>query len=171
MKSFIIAIDGRAASGKTTLAAALAAEEKASVIHMDDFFLPPNLRTTERLNTPGGNIHHERFAEEVLPFIADGKPFQYRVFDCATCTYTTTRKIIHPLIIVEGAYSHHPLFGSYMNLRIFSDISPEPQIRRIKNRNGTQAATVFASKWIPLEEKYLSTFEIYANADIILSTQ
>ncbi|MCL1877401.1 MAG: hypothetical protein FWF80_00945, partial [Defluviitaleaceae bacterium] len=65
----VIAIDGRSASGKTTLASELAAQTGASVIHMDDFFLPQDLRTEERLNTPGGNVHHERFASEVLPHI------------------------------------------------------------------------------------------------------
>ena len=39
----IIAIDGRCAAGKTTLAARLAKELGGDVIHMDDFFLPPAL--------------------------------------------------------------------------------------------------------------------------------
>lgn len=34
----ILAIDGRSASGKTTLAARLSGQFKADVIHMDDFF-------------------------------------------------------------------------------------------------------------------------------------
>ncbi|MBS7324987.1 MAG: (d)CMP kinase, partial [Angelakisella sp.] len=37
----VIALDGRAAAGKSTLAAALAETLQAAVIHMDDFFLPP----------------------------------------------------------------------------------------------------------------------------------
>ena len=68
----VIAIDGRAASGKTTLAAALAAETGGTVVHMDDFFLPAELRTPQRLAAPGGNVHAERFAEEVLPFLRQG---------------------------------------------------------------------------------------------------
>ena len=48
-----IAMDGNAAAGKSTFAAHIA--EKAAfqcsvnVFHMDDFFLPPTLRTPERL--------------------------------------------------------------------------------------------------------------------------
>ena len=34
---------------------------------MDDFFLPPALRTPERRSEPGGNVHYERFLTEVLP--------------------------------------------------------------------------------------------------------
>ena len=69
---FIIAIDGRAASGKSTLAQQLGELLDADVIHMDDFFLPPSLRTKERLSEPGGNVHYERFAEEV-PLLYTGK--------------------------------------------------------------------------------------------------
>ena len=69
----VIALDGRAAAGKSTLAAALAETLQAAVIHMDDFFLPPALRTPQRLDRPGGNIHYERFAEEVLPRLRGGQ--------------------------------------------------------------------------------------------------
>ena len=64
--SFIVAIDGRCASGKTTVATALAGLLNANLIHMDDFFLRKEQRTPERLATPGENIDHERFLEEVF---------------------------------------------------------------------------------------------------------
>lgn len=50
---------------------------------MDDFFLPPELRTAERLSQPGGNVHYERFSAEVADGILRGKPFEYSVFDCS----------------------------------------------------------------------------------------
>ncbi|MBS6367782.1 MAG: hypothetical protein KH420_10635, partial [Clostridiales bacterium] len=62
-----LAIDGRAAAGKTTLACQLQQHFGAAVIHMDDFFLPAELRTASRLQTPGGNVHYERFLQEVAP--------------------------------------------------------------------------------------------------------
>ncbi len=49
-----VAIDGRCAAGKTTLAQALADATGGGVIHMDDFFLPTGLRTAARLEEPGG---------------------------------------------------------------------------------------------------------------------
>ena len=61
-----VGIDGRCASGKTKLSERLKEEFIASVIHMDDFFLPRELRTKERLSSPGGNVHYERFETEVL---------------------------------------------------------------------------------------------------------
>ena len=55
-----VAIDGRCASGKTTLATALAVSLGATVFHADDFFLRPEQRTAERLSEPGGNMDRER---------------------------------------------------------------------------------------------------------------
>ena len=45
----MIAIDGRCAAGKTTLADRLKEEFDCSVIHMDHFFLQPKQRTKQRL--------------------------------------------------------------------------------------------------------------------------
>ena len=72
-KPLFIAIDGPAASGKTTLGTALAREYPAVLVHMDDFFLPPALRTPERLDTPGGNVHWERVRAQVLEPLARGE--------------------------------------------------------------------------------------------------
>ena len=70
--------------------------------------------------------------------------------------------------IVEGAYSLHPEFGDYADLQVFFDISPAEQLKRIRKRNGEQKAQIFAKRWIPMEEKYLRTFNIKAKADIVI---
>ena len=97
----IIAIDGRCAAGKTTLAARLAKELGGDVIHMDDFFLPPALRTQERRSEPGGNVHYERFLTEVIPKLASGQASCYScarlyaglaaIFGCVVRTDTDSR--------------------------------------------------------------------------------
>ena len=63
-KDVLIAIDGKCASGKTTLAERLALKYKANLFHMDDFFLRPFQRSEERLKVPGENIDHERFLKK-----------------------------------------------------------------------------------------------------------
>lgn len=166
----VIAIDGRAASGKTTRAALLSAALAAPVIHMDDFFLPPALRTEERLRQPGGNVHYERFAEEVLPGLGSGEALSYRVFDCSRMDFGGTKEIpAASLRIVEGSYALHPQLGDYAQLRIFTDISPEMQMSRILQRNGEKMAEMFRTRWIPLEEQYFSAFDIREQADLRLS--
>lgn len=165
----VAAIDGRAASGKTTAAGQLAAVLGAGVIHMDDFFLPPGLRTAERLARPGGNVHAERFLREVLPCLSGGEAFSYRRFDCERMAYGEAALIpAGSWRIVEGAYSCHPAFGAYMGIRVFSDIAPAEQMRRIRRRDGEEAAAVFAARWIPMEEAYIRAFGIREKADVVI---
>lgn len=165
----IIAIDGRAASGKTTKAALLSAVLDAPVIHMDDFFLPPALRTPDRLNAPGGNVHYERFAEEVLPGLTSSKDFAYRIFDCSQMDFNGERAIpAAPVRIVEGSYAHHPELGEYADLRVFSTVDEDEQMARILRRNGERMAEMFRTRWIPMEEKYFRHFGIREKAHIAL---
>ena len=164
-----IAIDGRCAAGKSTLAEYLAKQIGAGVVHMDDFYLPVELRTVERLKEPGGNVHYERFQEEVLPFLNLGREFSYRRFDCSSmelgelCQVKASR-----FTIVEGAYSCHPRLGKYMSLRIFLDVEPAVQRERILRRNGEERLQAFLQKWIPMEARYFPTYGLRAHADMVL---
>ena len=106
-----VSIEGGAGSGKTTLAAALERRYISNVYHMDDFFLPPELRTEARLKTPGGNIHYERFMEEVFEGIMADDVFTYGVFDCKKGCITHRKEVLYaPLHIMEGVYSAHPFY-------------------------------------------------------------
>ena len=165
----IIAIDGRAASGKTTLADILSKIIGAEKVRMDDFFLPLPLRTSERLAEAGGNIHYERFAKEVIPDIREQKAFSYGVFDCGKMEIDGERFVGESAWrIVEGSYSHHPKFGDYADLKIFCTVDSEEQMRRITVRNGERLAERFKNEWIPMEERYFSSFNVRENADIII---
>ena len=168
-RPFVIAIDGRAASGKSTLAEQLSELLGADVIHMDDFFLPTELRSEERLTEPGGNVHYERFCEEVLPYLNSPEVFSYRIFDCSRMDYNGARGISNTQIrIVEGSYSHHPKFGKYADLFVFSDVDAEEQLRRIRVRNGEEKAQIFAKKWIPMEERYFAAFGTKTHAGAVV---
>lgn len=165
----VIAIDGRAASGKSTRALLLSAVLDAPVIHMDDFFLPPVLRTEERLTQPGGNVHYERFAEEVLPGLRSGEAFSYRIFDCSRMDFGGTKDIpAAPIRIVEGSYAHHPALGDYAQMKVFTSIDPEEQMARILRRNGEGMAEMFRTRWIPMEERYFTQCSIREKADLCL---
>ena len=165
----VIAIDGRAASGKTTKAGLLSAVLDAPVIHMDDFFLPPALRTQERLAQPGGNVHYERFAEEVVPFLRTGEAFSYRIFDCGQMDFGGMQEIpARPIRIVEGSYAHHPALGNYSDLRVFTNVDEKEQMVRILHRNGERMAEMFRTRWIPMEEAYFSAFGIREKAEMHL---
>lgn len=165
----IIAIDGRCASGKTTLVKELSKMLNCNVIHMDDFFLRPEQRTSERLSIPGENVDHERFLSDVLLPLEGGKAFAFRPFSCNNCSLGDPIKVTPKGInIIEGSYSCHPSLWEHYDLRIFLTVSPEEQLKRIVKRNGEQNAEVFRTRWIPLEEKYFTAFDIAQRCDIVL---
>ncbi|MBR4071495.1 MAG: hypothetical protein IKK26_02960 [Clostridia bacterium] len=165
----VVLIDGRAASGKSTVSSLLEKVIDCEIIHMDHFFLPVSLRSKERLSEIGGNVHYERFAEEVLPNLRSEKEFSYRIFDCSKMDYGEDRTIKNKsCVVVEGSYSAHPFFGNYADLKVFSDVEETEQIRRITLRNGEKMAKRFESEWIPMEEKYFAHFNIKETADVII---
>ncbi len=164
----VLAMDGMAAAGKTTAAETLSALWGAAVVHMDDFFLPSELRTPERLAMPGGNVHWERFADEVLPFLRDGG-FSYRPFLCSSMSYGEAKTVpAAPVIIVEGAYAMHPAFGEYADVTVFFSIDPEEQKRRVLHRGGPKAWEDFRTRWIPMENAYHEAFQTRRRAQIIV---
>lgn len=166
----LLAVDGRCGSGKSMLAERLADRYAASVIHMDDFFLRPEQRTIERLSEPGGNVDRERFMQEVVRPLQEGREkFEYQRYDCTRQELAGTVHIVRsPLIIVEGAYSCHPYFGDIYDLRLFMDIDPGIQKERIAARNGREMLSRFVDEWIPKEEAYFEKFRIKEKCDICL---
>lgn len=168
-ENVVIAIDGRAAAGKTSFAKLISEKFSAVTVHMDDFFLPTELRVEERLSQPGGNIHYERFSAEVLPYLKADHSFSYRRFDCSTLNYGETVYIPeNNLVVVEGAYSMHPRFGTYYDLALFMDIDKAAQEKRIESRNGLSGLKKFTERWIPMEEKYLEACDIINKCDHII---
>ncbi len=166
----VIGMDGMAASGKTTLASLLANRLDAAVIHMDDFFLPQGFRTPERLRTPGGNVYYERFCKEVKPYIRSGQLFGYRVFDAHKHDYVDTRDIWpKPVILVEGCYCMHPEIGDIYDLRLFVEVSPYEQEKRIAQ---TRAAhlEMYKAMWIPMENRYHKAFRIKELCDMVITS-
>ena len=169
--SRIIAIDGRCASGKTTLSKKLQEIIPCNIIHMDHFFLRPEQRTVERLNTAGENVDHERFLSEVLIPLENNANIAYRPFDCKTMSFGNLIKLDNKKInIIEGSYSCHNALYDYYDLRIFLSVSKEEQMKRILLRDGIEKAKIFETKWIPLEENYFSTFCIKDKCDYSFCT-
>lgn len=164
---FLIALDGRCAAGKTTLAAQLQEKTGCNVLHMDDFFLRPEQRTKERLQQPGGNVDWERFRDEVLFPLKRGISCFYRPYDCHTQMFKKSVQIYpNGLTLVEGSYSCHPELWNFYHFHIFLTVSPEKQLCRIRKRNGTEELEMFQKKWIPLEELYFQTFSIKERCEL-----
>ena len=163
-----IALEGNSGAGKSTLAGILQALYDCNVFHMDDFFLPIAEKTPERLAQPGGNVAYERFFDEVLIPLQRGEAFSYRPFECWRQALGEEISVTpKPITLVEGVYSAHPQFQDPYDLKIFLQVAPEEQRRRIRQRNGEEMLERFVKEWIPLENEYFSAFHISEHCDII----
>lgn len=168
----IIGIDGPCGSGKTTLAGRLKeALPSCAVIHTDDFFLQPSMRTVERLAEPGGNMDRERLYEEVMKRAGEKNGFTYRKYDCQTGAFSPVDIREASILIVEGSYSLHPDLASHYDLTIFLNIDPEEQLNRLEKRVGKERLSRFVNEWIPLENRYFQALGIASKADIRLSSK
>lgn len=160
--NLIIAIDGKCASGKTTLGYYLQSVYDCNLFHMDDFFLREEQKTKDRVNEIGGNVDYERFKSEVIDKLLKKQAVDYRKYSCKDQRIDETADVIKHkrLNIVEGSYSQHPYFGDVYDLKIFMDIDNEKQIENIRKRNGEERLKQFISVWIPKENAYFNKFNL-----------
>lgn len=166
----VVAIDGRCGSGKTTLAALLAALFPCNVFHMDDFYLPPDRRIPGWESTPCANMDLERLDREVLAPVLAGQAVDYRAYDCSSGQYRPAVRVpFSPLTVIEGSYALHPSLRGRYDLRIFLTCSPEEQARRLRAREGDYYS-MFQRRWIPLEEGYLRAFRPQDCCQLVLDT-
>lgn len=161
----IMAIDGRCASGKTTLASQLAKNLDGIVIHMDDYFLQEWQRTPVRLSEAGGNVDYERFRNEVLIPLYERKSFYYRPYNCKSHKIEGS-KLMQPqrVTIIEGSYSCHPSLWDYYDYRIFMTVDSKEQLNRLMKRD-PDMISIFKNRWIPMEEHYFAAFNIRKRCD------
>lgn len=164
-----LALEGKSASGKSTLSKVLEKVYDCTVFHMDDFFLQPSQRTKERLSQTGGNVDYERFIKEVLTPLKNNNTVIYRRFDCGEMKLLSPENITpSELCIIEGVYSMHPAFGNYYDISIFLDISSEYQKERILKRNPPFLAKRFFNEWIPMENEYFEKTDIKNRCNICI---
>lgn len=167
----IIAIDGRCASGKSFLAKLFEKTFFCNVFHMDDFFLPFDMKTPERLQEPGGNVHYERFYEEVITSLQKHEAVTYKPYDCSKGILSEPiHKEFKNITVIEGSYSLHKELEKAYAYKIFLTINPKVQQERILKRNGEKMLQNFVSKWIPMEENYFSALDIEAKCDLVIDT-
>ena len=170
----LIVIDGPCGSGKSTLAGLLARLYQTAPIPMDDFFLPFEMRTPERLGQPGGNVHYERFEQEVLDRLEAGKPVRWNRFNCSDGTLSPREIPAADVIVIEGSYSHHPALREKLiqlnALLVYLSVDGEEQLRRIEKRDPS-LRHMFETRWIPLEKNYFEAYDIQGTADLVIESE
>lgn len=170
-ESAVVAIDGMCGSGKSYLANLIDRKYDCNVFHMDDFFLPFEMKTKTRLAEPGGNVHYERFQDEVLNSLQKKECVTYKPYICSKRSLGDAI-LVKPkrLTVIEGSYSHHPKLKNCYDLKVFVKLNDKVQQDRILARNGEEKLQQFIEKWIPLEQHYFDALTIEEQSDIVLDT-
>lgn len=160
----IISLEGKCAAGKTTITNKLKDSLNITVIPVDDFFLPPQRKTKERLAEVGGNIDYERIYK-LLEDLKNNQQLTYFRYNCANGTYEKVDLTRKDIIILEGVYSYHPYFRKFIDKLIYIDINEKTQLNRLKQRFNFQR---FIKEWIPLENCYFDNEKIKYQSDLIV---
>ncbi len=158
-KTRVVAIDGPAGSGKTTLAAQLAAQlDGATVLNMDSLY-------------PGWDglaQGAERLVSDLLAPLAAGQPAVINSWDWiegrpgAAVTLAATE-----LLIVDGYGSGTRAAAPMLSLLIWMDGDPAERRRRAIARDGEMFAPQW-ERWAAQEQQLFAREQTSSRADLII---
>ena len=128
----IIAIDGHAGAGKTTLAKKLQSnysDLKVEVVHMDDLYDGWDNALSVALT--------KNLEIGIAKPVSEGKSFEYRKFDWINMKYGELQRFKVPdLLILEGVGSGQRAVRKYLDQLIWIDIEAEVGLNRVLRRDG-----------------------------------
>ena len=161
----IIAIDGPAGAGKTTLASnihlALYQNFTSTIIHMDDLYNGWDKALSSELT-------------EVLSYIAQAhsqsQPISLSKFNWADSTFSPAEPIDDAqLIILEGVGSGQSAIREYLSALIWIDIDESKGLSRVLERDGEGIRNQM-QKWLMTQEQHFALEKTENAADFVLTT-
>ncbi|ASY20105.1 uridine kinase [Candidatus Planktophila vernalis] len=161
----LIAIDGRAGAGKTTLAASffeeLSADKPVAVIHMDDLYDGWENALSERLT---------QTLESIVKSHQDKVAFEIDIFNWQSMSFDSKR-VIHPvdILILEGVGAGQKVVRDAGATLYWLDIDAEVGIQRVLNRDGNQIASQM-KQWQIAQEIHFLRDKTRENAEHIQSS-
>jgi uridine kinase len=156
----IVAVDGPAGSGKTTLADALAQRLDAPVVHMDDLY-------------PGWDGLAEgsaRLAEQVLMPLAAGRPARYRRYDWDRGEYAEWIDVpAAPFLIIEGCGAGSRPGAAAVAFLIWMDARHDLRMTRGVARDG-ESFRPHWERWARQEDALFAAERTRDRADVRIDT-
>lgn len=166
----VVAIDGRSGTGKSTLAANLAAALGASVLDGDGFFAGG---VVVRGDAPEDRVRDcidWRRQRPVLEALRAGHTASYQAFDWEAFDgrLATEPTVVEPrsVVIFEGAYTARPELADLVDLKLLLRVTEETRVSRLLEREGSIGA--WERQWHEAEEWYFAHLAPPEAFDLIL---
>lgn len=185
-KAFVVGITGIDASGKTKFSEELekflvSKNYKTQTINLDDFHNPQKIRYSG--NDQTDNYYNKSFdtktvIEKLLIPVKQKNAFTKKLslLNLSTDNYENKKEYIfckNSIVIFEGVFLFRKEFFSYIDYKIFIEISFKESIRRAKMRDvplyGKKVLKKYNEKYLPAQKKYLNQFPPLKTANIIIN--
>ncbi|HEX8079673.1 MAG TPA: hypothetical protein VF557_05650 [Jatrophihabitans sp.] len=141
----VVAVDGGAAAGKSSLAAALAEELRGSAV----------LSTDAMLDGWAGQFSFwPRLRQDVLEPLAAGRPGSYRRYDWHAMRFAETVPVPVPRVLLVEGVSAITACAGRLSVAIFLDVAREERERRWIERDGPLRAPW--RDWLDNEDRFFS---------------
>jgi uridine kinase len=160
----IVAIDGRAGAGKTTLAehlsAALSLKYKTHTLHMDDLY-------------NGWENAFDHHLTDALTLAAKAhqisEKYSLATFNWGSNTFNQPAEVPQAeLLILEGVGSLQASIRPFLTASIWIDIDAEAGLVRVLNRDG-EAISAQMQNWLRIQEQHFLDNDSQNAADFVLS--
>jgi uridine kinase len=158
----LVALDGRSAAGKSTLAAVVAPVVGAAVIDGDDFYSGGSAETWDAMSAAEKASHciDWRRQRPVLETLARGERASWRSYDWQADdgSLADPPVICDPasVIILDGAYSARPELADLFHLRVLLDAPADLRERRLVQREGEDFRVDWNRRWDDAEQWYFA---------------
>jgi len=156
----LVAVDGPAGSGKTTLADRLAALlGGAPVVHLDDLY--------EGWTGLGPGLW-QRLQDQVLEPVAAGRAARYQRYDWAAGAFDGWVEVPPPeVLVVEGVGAGARPVTPWLSLLVWVEAPPGLRLARGITRDGEALRTEW-ERWQAREDVHFRADRTKARADVVL---
>jgi uridine kinase len=172
--SILVALDGRSAAGKSTLAAVVAPLVGAVVIDGDDFYSGGAAETWDAMSAAEKVSHciDWRRQRPVLEKLATGVAAYWHPYDWEADDGSLAETPVvcqpAPVVILDGAYSARPELSDLFDLRVLLDAPAELRMAQLIEREGEDYREEWNARWDEAEQWYFGKVMPPESFDLVI---